>query len=51
MIFVTSDTHFFDEHLLGITDFAVRPFLLASMMKRSSKIGIKWSLQMIPSII
>jgi len=35
MIFVTSDTHFFDEHLLGITDFAVRPFLLASMMNEA----------------
>ena len=35
MIFVTSDTHFFDEHLLGLTDFAVRPFLLASMMNET----------------
>lgn len=35
MIFVTSDTHFFDEYLLGITDFAVRPFLLASMMNEA----------------
>ena len=35
MIFVTSDTHFFDELLLGLTDFAVRPFLLASMMNET----------------
>ena len=32
MIFVTSDTHFFDKHMLGMTDFAKRPFYLTSMM-------------------
>lgn len=26
MMYVVSDTHFFDEHLLGVDDFAPRPF-------------------------
>lgn len=26
MRFVTSDTHFLDQHLLGVDDFAPRPF-------------------------
>ena len=35
MIFVTSDTHFFDKHMLGRTDFAKRPFFLVSMMNEA----------------
>lgn len=35
MIFVTSDTHFFDEHMLGITDFAIRPFASADAMNEA----------------
>ncbi len=35
MQFVTADTHFLDEHLLGIDDFAPRPFLTVDQMDQS----------------
>ena len=41
MIFVTSDTHFFDEHLLGRTNFADRPFLDSYDM--NEKIIANWN--------
>ncbi|MHC3377612.1 metallophosphoesterase [Ligilactobacillus equi] len=41
MIYVTSDTHFFDQHLLGRTNFADRPFLDAYDM--NEKIIAHWN--------
>lgn len=35
MQFVTADTHFLDEHLLGIDDFAPRPFLTVDQMDQT----------------
>lgn len=41
MQFVTADTHFFDEHLLGIDDFAPRPFL--SVEEMNDEIITNWN--------
>ncbi|WP_302150598.1 metallophosphoesterase, partial [Limosilactobacillus vaginalis] len=35
MQFVTADTHFLDEHLLGIDNFAPRPFLTVDQMDQT----------------
>lgn len=35
MQFVTSDTHFLDEHMLGIDDFAPRPFETTTQMDQT----------------
>lgn len=47
MLFVTSDTHFFDDHLLGITDFAKRPFLTSQDMNEA--IISSWNSKVLPT--
>lgn len=47
MQFVTSDTHFLDHHLLGVSDFASRPF--ANVEEMDNEIIENWNKKVSPA--